>query len=214
MSDVGAISEHLIGPWQCSDLCYDHPCDPAITWETHIPPAYLAFNIINITKLYFICNLPPMSTTPTMILTKQCIYKKLKITKLISEYVVEFHYSTTQWYLMSQIARIITIFFEFEKRVFPPSFVIFVKYTPTIFFTELKVTFKGQKIIDKQTNFLWIACQYWSLYEIINTIYAKTFVKEDVIFKKFLSKISPKSFYASEIPPLDSITIDNLNYNK
>ena len=38
--------------------------------------------------------------------------------------------------------------------------------------------------------------------------------KEEVIFKKFSSNISPKSFYASEIPPLDSITIDNLNYNK
>ena len=38
--------------------------------------------------------------------------------------------------------------------------------------------------------------------------------KEDVIFKKFSSNISPKSFYASEIRPLDSITIDNLNYNK
>ena len=38
--------------------------------------------------------------------------------------------------------------------------------------------------------------------------------KEDVIFKNFSSNISPKSFYASEIHPLDSITIDNLNYNK
>ena len=38
--------------------------------------------------------------------------------------------------------------------------------------------------------------------------------KEDIIFKTFSSNISPKSFYASEIHPLDSITIDNLNYNK
>ena len=35
--------------------------------------------------------------------------------------------------------------------------------------------------------------------------------KEDSITKNCLSNINPKSSYASEIRPLDSITIDNLH---